>query len=47
MGTARADSVAIYSMKHMEQICFILVLKGTDYDSDAAKWQGGSKPISQ
>lgn len=34
MGTARADSVAIYSMKHMEQICSILVLKGTDYDSE-------------
>lgn len=33
MGTARADSVAIYSMKHMEQICFILVLKGADYES--------------
>lgn len=33
MGTARADSIAIYSMKHMEQICFILVLKGADYES--------------
>lgn len=34
MGTARADSGAIFSMKHMEQICFILVLKGTDYDPE-------------
>lgn len=34
MGTARADSGAIFSMKHMEKICFILVLKGADYDPE-------------